>query len=117
MAKTVTASASKFPPHELQRDKSQHARDQRHRELATESKVKKSGVRCDQNDHYEDSDPHRRVEFVSLHCSGLTHGEHEVEAADTDRPAFDAVQSGFVKQRHDLSWIDVTMTVKVCEQA
>jgi hypothetical protein len=40
-----------------------------------------------------------------------------VEAADTDGPALDAAQSRFVEQRHDLSWIDVTMTVKVCEQA
>ena len=39
-------SASKSPPHELQSDKSQHARDQRHRKVATKRKAKKSGVRC-----------------------------------------------------------------------
>jgi hypothetical protein len=85
--------------------------------MAAECKAEKSGVRRDDRGHHEDSDPGGRAQFVSPHSSGSDHREHEVEAADTDRSALNTVQSRFVEQRHDLSWIDVTMTVKVCEHA
>jgi hypothetical protein len=40
-----------------------------------------------------------------------------LKIADTDGPALDAAESCLVEQRDDLLWIDVTVTVKVREQA
>ena len=85
--------------------------------MAAECKPEQSGVRPDQRGHHEDSDPCGRVQFVSLQSSASDHCEHEVEAADTNGPALDTAQSRFLEQRDDLSWIDVTMTVKVREKA
>jgi hypothetical protein len=43
--------------------------------------------------------------------------QHEVEAADAHRSALDAAESRFLEQRHDVSWIDMTMAVEMPKEA
>ena len=49
--------------------------------------------------------------------SGHRYCEHEVESADADRPAVDASKTGFIELRGDFAHVDVTMAMKVREEA
>ncbi len=43
-------------------------------------------------------------------------GQHELKTTDTDEAALDTAESRLVEQPDDLSWIDVTVTMKVREK-
>jgi hypothetical protein len=44
-------------------------------------------------------------------------GEYELQTAHADGPPLDTAQAIFIKQGHDLTWIDVATTVKARKQA
>jgi hypothetical protein len=43
--------------------------------------------------------------------------EHEMKSADADRPAVDALKTSFIELRGDFARVDVTMAMKVREEA
>ena len=110
-------SASKSPPPVLQYENTDHASDDRQRQMTAKGKAKEGDMRSDHRQHHKYADPCVPVNSVSQHCSHRGGCQHEVEAADAHGAALDAAQSRFLEQRHDVARIDVTMTVEMRKEA
>jgi hypothetical protein len=109
--------ASKSQPAVLQCENACHASDHRHRQMTAKGKANQSDMRSDQHQHHEYGDPCAPVNSMSLHWSHHSHRPHEVETADAHGSALDAAQFRFLEPRHNILRVDVTMAVKMREEA
>jgi hypothetical protein len=111
------ASATKSPPRVLQYDNTEDAANDRQGPSASRSKPQQAHMRGDQErgDQY-DSPVCVWSLFVFME-SDRWHREHEVKRADADRPAVDTLKTRFIELRGDFARVDVTMAMKVREEA
>src|SRR5262245_53351935 len=72
---------------------------------------------CRDNGKHCERNPSASGKVMTSHGSHRCRSQHVLKAADTHGAALDATQPGVIQQGCDLARIDVTMTMKVTEDA
>lgn len=103
-------------PGVFQRKQAGHGREERQGYVGPKRKTENSGMCGDQQNCGQDDRPSSLGRMVPRH--ELHPGcQHELEAAHPNRPALDAAQTRLVELRNDVLQIDVTVAVKMRNQA